>query len=85
MIALRIFVLACASAEQFPNKSVFIKTLPVTSNNLQSMFLQCMSFIIVHWTVEIVMRSRINIKTATASWTEFILKTMFEIVFKQMT
>ena len=31
------------------------------------------------------MRNRINIKTATASWTEFILKTMFEIVFKQMT
>ena len=31
------------------------------------------------------MRNRINIKTTTASWTEFILKTMFEIVFKQMT
>ena len=38
MVALGICVLVSASAEQFPNKSVFIKTVSVTSNNLQSMF-----------------------------------------------
>ena len=38
MAALRICVLVCVSTEQFPNKSVFIKTVSVTSSNLQSMF-----------------------------------------------
>ena len=39
MVALRICVLVCASTEQFPNESVFIETVSVTSSNLQSMFL----------------------------------------------
>ena len=38
MVASRIFVFVCASTEQFPNKSVFIITVLVTSSNLQSMF-----------------------------------------------
>ena len=38
MVALRIYVLVCPSTEQFPDKSVFIKTVSVTSSNLQSMF-----------------------------------------------
>ena len=38
MVALRMLVLMCASTEQFPNKSVFIKTVSVTSSNLQLMF-----------------------------------------------
>ena len=38
MGAWRICVLVSASKEQFPNKSVFIKTVSVTSVNLQSMF-----------------------------------------------
>ena len=41
MVALRICVLVRASAEIFPDKSVFIKTVSVTSSNLQSMFLKC--------------------------------------------
>ena len=36
---IRICILMCASTEQFPNKSVFTKTVSVTSSNLQSMFL----------------------------------------------
>ena len=44
-----------------------------------------MSFIIVHGTVENVMRSRFNIKMATANRIPCILKTMFEFVFTQMT
>ena len=36
MVALRICVLVCGSTEQFPKKSVFIKTVSVTSSNLQS-------------------------------------------------
>ena len=35
--SLRICVLVHASREQVPNKSVFIKTVSVTSKNLQSM------------------------------------------------
>ena len=38
MVALRVCVLVCASTEQFPNKSIFIKTVSVTSSYLQSMF-----------------------------------------------
>ena len=38
MVALRICVLVSASTEQFKNKSGFIKTVSVTSTNLQSMF-----------------------------------------------
>ena len=38
MVALRIYVLVCASTEQFPNKSAFIKAVSVTATNLQSMF-----------------------------------------------
>ena len=38
LFALRICVLVCASWEQFPNKSVFIKIVSVTCRNLQSMF-----------------------------------------------
>ena len=38
MVALRICVLVSVSTEQFPNKSVFIKTASVTSSNLQPMF-----------------------------------------------
>ena len=38
MVTLKIYVLVCASKEQFPNKSVFIKTVLVTSSNLQSTF-----------------------------------------------
>ena len=72
MAALRICVLVCASREQFPNKRVFIKTVSVTSSNLQSMFFysaqEGMSFIVVlGTTVENVMRSRFNIKAATAN------------------
>ena len=58
-----------ASTEQFPNKNVFIKTVSITSSNVQLIFfivLQgVMSFIIVHETVtyENIMRSRFNIKT----------------------
>ena len=37
MVALRIYVLVSTSTEQFPNKIVFIKTVSVTSSNLQSM------------------------------------------------
>ena len=38
MATLSICVLVCASTDQFPNKSVFIKIVSVTSSNLQSMF-----------------------------------------------
>ena len=63
----------CASIEQFPNKSLFIKTVSVTSSSLQSTIdvfysaREDMSFIIVHGTVENVMRSRFSIKTANAN------------------
>ena len=39
MVGLRICVLVCASTEQFPDKSVSIKTVSVTSSNLQPIFL----------------------------------------------
>ena len=70
MGVLRICVLVCASTEQFPSKSVFIKMVSVKSSNLQSMLfivLRRMSLIIVRGAVENVMRSRFNIKTATAN------------------
>ena len=70
MVVLRICVLVCASTEQFPSKSVFIKTVSVKSSNLQSMLfivLRRMSLMIVRGAVENVMRSRFNIKTATAN------------------
>ena len=38
MVALKICELVCALAEQFPNNRVLIKTVSVTSDNLQSMF-----------------------------------------------
>ena len=38
MVGLRICVLVCASTEQFPDKSVYIKTVSVTSSNLQPIF-----------------------------------------------
>ena len=38
MDVLTICVLVHATTEQFPNKSIFIKTVSVSSNNLQSMF-----------------------------------------------
>ena len=44
-----------------------------------------MPFIIVDGTVDNVMRSRFNIKIATANWIQCILKTIFEFVFAQMT
>ena len=44
-----------------------------------------MSFIIVHGRVENVMRCRLNIKTATANKIWWILKTMFDFAFMQMT
>ena len=65
MFALIISVLVCASTEQFPNKSGFIKTVSVTSSNLQSMFfivLRRVCFSSVN-----VMISPFNIKTATAT------------------
>ena len=68
MSALRTCVLLCASSEQFQNKNVFIKTVSVASSNLQSMFCSAqegISFIIVHGTVENVVRSLFNIKTRT--------------------
>ena len=44
-----------------------------------------MPFIIVGGTVDNIMRSRFNIKIATANWIQCILKTIFEFVFAQMT
>ena len=38
MVALRICVLVYASTKQFQDKSVFIRTVSVTSSNLKSMF-----------------------------------------------
>ena len=70
MIALRICVLVCASTRQFPNKSVFIKTISVTSSNLQSMFFivlrrVCLSSL--HMDSGECNKKSINIKTATAN------------------
>ena len=42
---MKICELVCASTEQFPNKSVFIKTVSVTSSNLQSMLF----ITVAHW------------------------------------
>ena len=70
MVALKICVSVRASTEQFTNKSAFIKMVSVTSSNLQSTFfivLRRLSFISVHGTVENVMGSRFNIKTATTN------------------
>ena len=38
MVALRFCILVCASTEQFPNQSVFNKTVSFTFSNVQSMF-----------------------------------------------
>ena len=38
MVVLKIYVLVCVSREEFPNKTVFLKTVSVKSSNLQSMF-----------------------------------------------
>ena len=39
MVLIRICLLRCAATEQLPNKSVSIKTVSVTSSNVQSMVL----------------------------------------------
>ena len=39
MVALTICIFACASRKQFPNQSVFIKTVSIKSSDIRSMFL----------------------------------------------
>ena len=62
MAALKIFVLACVSREQFPNKRRF-----QIYNRCFNSAEEGMSFISVHGRVENVMRSPLNIKTTVAN------------------
>ena len=58
MVVLRIYAFLCASAEQFPNKSLFIKTVSVKFyDDLFYCTREVMSFIIVHGTTGNVIRS----------------------------
>ena len=84
MAALKIFVLACVSREQFPNKRRFQSHLEIYNRCFNSAE-EGMSFISVHGRVENVMRSPLNIKTTVANRIKCVLKTMFEFVFTQMT
>ena len=75
MVPFRICVLVSTSAEQFSNKTAFIKTVLETSTNLQSMFFYsaqgkgggvCLSSLYIGQCKNVI-RSQFNIVTATAN------------------
>ena len=72
MVALRICVLVCAPAGQFPIKLIFYQDgfslIKQSTIDTFHSAREGVPFIIVHETVENVMRSQFNIKTATANY-----------------